>query len=569
MKRGRGINLIFATALLLGTVCVNAALARDADQDRCSGSRDIVVFNGKIVTEDANDSIVSAVRIKEGRFVAVGEQALGGREDCTRSIDVHGRTVVPGLIDNHNHFILLSLRPGHDTRLESAFSIADVQAALKARASGLPAGVWITAIGGWVPAQFKENRLPTLGELDAAAPNNPVLVYQQFTGPSAVNTLAKNYFGSLSPAIVASASGQLNGSGQSIQALDALRNIQTLDDQKQGSLDAMAYSAMVGVTTNVDMGGFIIPGLPDVQDFDSFEFDTSASWDPFRAYDAYLALRQEGKITTRLRIFFLSMDQLPNNPLTTQRVMNAFDHFGDDIMRVSGIGEFVTAWPFLFGQNGSSITPNYQNALELVASRGWPFQQHSLSSNEDTFTLQTFQAVNAITPIADLHWSIAHVPQITQTNIALVKSLGVGIAVHGFEYLSGAQAGPNPAGPPYRTILNSGAIMGAGSDSAQISTLDPWNMLYYMTTGINVAGNLVNSGQTISRAQALRLYTAANGWFIKEEDKLGSIEVGKLGDLVVLNQDFLDTTKVPDVNIRQTRSVLTIVGGRIVYNELF
>jgi len=84
-----------------------------------------------------------------------------------------------------------------------------------------------------------------------------------------------------------------------------------------------------------------------------------------------------------------------------------------------------------------------------------------------------------------------------------------------------------------------------------------------------VAGNLVNSGQTISRPQALRLYTAANGWFIKEEDKLGSIEVGKLGDLVVLNQDFLDTTRVPDANIRQTRSVLTIVGGRIIYSELF
>jgi predicted amidohydrolase YtcJ len=569
MTGGEGIRVLLAVILVGGTVATNLALARDGEQDRCAGSRDVVVYNGKIITEDANDSIVSAVRIKEGRFAAVGAGALSDRGDCTRSIDVHGRTVVPGLIDNHNHFILLSLRPGHDTRLESAFSIADVQAALKARAAGLPAGAWITAIGGWVPAQFKENRLPTLAELDAAAPNNPVLVYQQFTGPSAVNTLARNYFASLSPSIVASATGQLNGSGQSIQALDALRNIQTLDDQKQGSLDAMAYSAMLGVTTNVDMGGFIIPGLPDVQDFDSFEFDTSASWDPFTAYDAYLALHQEGKITTRLRIFFLSMDQLPNNPLTTQRVMNAFDHFGDDIMRVSGIGEFVTAWPFLFGQNGSSITPNYQNALELVASRGWPFQQHSLSSVEDTFILQTYQAVNAITPIADLHWSIAHVPQITDANIALANSLGVGIAVHGFEYLSGAQAGPTPAGPPYRTILNSGAIMGAGSDSAQISTLDPWNMLYYMTTGINVAGNLVNSGQTISRAQALRLYTAANGWFIKEENKLGSIEIGKLGDLVVLNQDFLDTTKVPDANIRQTRSVLTIVGGRIIYNELF
>jgi len=117
MTGGKGIRVLLAVILVGGTVATNLALARDADQDRCAGSRDVVVYNGKIITEDANDSVVSAVRIKEGRFAAVGAGALSDRGDCTRSIDVQGRTVVPGLIDNHNHFILLSLRPGHDTRL--------------------------------------------------------------------------------------------------------------------------------------------------------------------------------------------------------------------------------------------------------------------------------------------------------------------------------------------------------------------------------------------------------------------------------------------------------------------
>ena len=110
-------------------------------------------------------------------------------------INLGGRTAIPGLVDNHNHFILLGLRPGHDTRLETAASIADVQAAIRARTKTVKAGEWITAMGGWIPGQFAENRLPTLAELDAAAPNNPVLVFQTFfTGPATTNTLGKTFF---------------------------------------------------------------------------------------------------------------------------------------------------------------------------------------------------------------------------------------------------------------------------------------------------------------------------------------------------------------------------------------
>jgi hypothetical protein len=306
------------------------------------------------------------------------------------------------------------------------------------------------------------------------------------------------------------------------------------------------------------MGVFVIPGTPDAQD--SFEFDTLASGNPFRIYDAFLAVHREKKMSMRLRVFYLSMDKEGTIPLLRERVLNSLPGFGDDMMRISGIGEFATNWP-LFG----TVTPppNYETALQFVAKQGWTFQQHSLSPEEDKLTASTFEAVNAVTPIAQLHWSIAHAPRIDRATLDRLKAVGAGIAVHPFEYL-GAAGG----GPPLRTILDSGIRVGAGSDAAQISTLDPWLMIYYMVTGKNAAGALVNGGQQITRAQALRLYTAANGWFFHEEDKLGSIEPGKLGDVVVLSADYLDPAKVSDEGIKRLKSVLTVVGGRVVYDAL-
>jgi len=344
----------------------------------------------------------------------------------------------------------------------------------------------------------------------------------------------------------------------SVAALDALRTAQTFEDQKRGTLDAMAYAASMGITTSADMGAFVIPGLPDIQD--SFTFDTLASADPFHMYDAFLALHREGKMSMRLRIFFLSMDTEQANPLLAERLRNTFLYFGDDMLRLSGIGEFATEWP-LFGK--VTPPPNYAAALELIAKKGWPFQQHSLSPGEDELAVSTFERVNAVTPIADLHWSVAHVPRIEQSLVNRLKAIGAGIAVHPFAYLN-AQAG----GPPLRMILDSGIHVGAGSDSAQISTLDPWLMIYYMVTGKNAAGALANDRQQITRDEAIHLYTVNNGWFLHEEDKLGSIEPGKLGDVAVLSGDYFDPAKVPDDDIRRLESVLTVVGGKVVHNEM-
>jgi len=547
------------SALLL---CGTAALAdngeRDRDRDRdhdarCPNGRDTVLVNARIHTMDRANSVVSTLTIHDDHFSGVGRGAASVADHCRQVIDAGGRTVLPGLVDNHNHFVLLGIRPGWHTPIETATSFADIAAVYHARIAAAPAGAFITSIGGFNPVEWAEKRLPTLAELDAIAPNNPVYMQVAFTGPSTTNTAGRSFFAS--HGVQVGADGSIAANGPTLAALNALRSVQTFEDKKRTTAEAMAYSAALGVTSNFDMGGFLIPGSPDHED--EFTFDGAASWDPYTAYDALLDLHRQGLMKVRVRIFFLSMDNSLAIPILTRRVENAFREYGNDWLKIAGLGEFITNWP-LFGQ----VVPpsNYPAAVYKAAQRGWIYQQHTLSSAEDNVAITAWEGVNGKVPIASLHWSIAHALTITPQNIQRLKALGGGLALHGFRYLAGT---PAAAGPPYRTIVDSGIKAGAGSDSAQISALNPWLMLYYMTTGKNSSGVLINAGQTLTRQEAIRLYTAENGWFSKEEDKLGSIETGKLADLVILNDDYFS---VPEESLKRLRSVLTIVGGKVVHS---
>ncbi len=544
MNRRMHPGFLTAAALLAAT----PAFAADA----CEGSRDLRLTNGRIVTMDQKNTIVSEVTIQDGRFAAVGPVGNLKLNPCTKAINLRGRTVVPGLIDNHNHIVLFGMRPGHDVRIETATSIAEVQATLKARAKTVPPGAFITTLGDWNAKQFAEKRAPTLAELDQALPGNPYLMNGSGT---ITNTLGKAFFES--KGIAVSPTGVIAGPGLNA-ALNALRAVQTFDDKKQGTLDAMAYLAGFGLTTSADMGAFTIPGTPDM--LSAQVSDGVESLNPWTMYDAFLALHRENKMTHRLRVFFLSQDTAPDVPLLKERLNNSFPGFGDDMLRLTGIGEFAAAWRF----QGGTTPANYETALQLVAKHGWAFQQHTLSLNEDRFTTGTFEKVNAVTPIADLRWSIAHVPRIDLPTLNRLKAIGAGVAVHGWLYLSGT---PTNGGPPYRTIVDSGIHVGAGSDAAAVSVFDPWLEIYYMVTGKNAAGELINDKQQLTRMEAIRLYTADNGWFLHEEDKLGTIEPGKLGDLVALTADYFDPKKVPDEDIKRLKAALTIVDGKVVYTE--
>ncbi|HEX2541717.1 MAG TPA: amidohydrolase family protein [Caldimonas sp.] len=557
---------LFSTRLLprlLGLTLAFAATAGLADDDRdrqrgrdrdCPNGHEITLVNGRIHTMDRHNRVVSSVTIHDDQFAVVGHDRGSNDNRCKRVVDLDGRTVVPGLVDNHNHIVLLGLRPGHHTPIETAASFDDIAAIYRARMRGIPPGRFITSIGGFNPVQFAEKRLPTLAELDRIAPSHPVYLQVSFTGPSVTNSAGRTFF--MSRGITVGADGSIAANAQTVAALNALRAVQTFEDKKRGTLDALAYAASLGVTSNFDMGGFLIPGSPDHEN--EFTFDGAASWDPYHAYDAILELNRQEQMRVRVRIFFLTMDTSDAIPILSRRVQNAFREFGNDWLKIAGLGEFITAWP-LFGQ----VVPpsNYPPAVRKAAERGWIYSQHTLSSAEDNLTISAWESLNQQVPIAPLHWSIAHALTITPENVQRLKSLGAGLALHGFRYLAGT---PTQAGPPYRMIVDSGVKVGAGSDAAQISTLNPWLMLYYMTTGRNSSGVLINAGQTLTRQEALRLYTVENGWFSKEEDKLGSIEPGKLADLVVLSDDYF---RVPDESLKQLRSVLTIVGGRIVHDS--
>lgn len=544
--QGMCVQGILAAALLAAPGAARGA-------DACADARDLRLTNGRIVTFDAKNTIASEATIQNGRFAAIGPPGNLKLSPCTKTINLRGRTVVPGLIDNHNHIVLLGMRPGYDIRLETPASIAEVQEMLRARAKTVPAGAFITALGDWNIKQFAEKRLPTPAELDAALPDHPFIM--NGGGGTAVNSRAKAFFES--KGIAVTPAGTMAGPAF-LAALNALRAVQTFDDKKRGAQDAMQYLLSLGLTTSSDMGAFALPGSPDLMD--AAAADTVESLNPWTMYDAFLALHREGKITHRLRIFFLTQDTRADVPLLKQRLLNSFPDFGDDMVKISGIGEFAAAWNF----RGGATPTNYETALKLVAEHGWAFQQHTLSLNEDKFTTSTFENVNAVTPIANLHWAIGHVPKIDRPTLDRLKAIGAGVAVHGWLYLSGT---PTNGGPPYRTIVDSGIHVGAGSDAAAVSVFDPWLIIYYMVTGKNAAGEMVNPGQQLTRLEALRLYTAENGWYTHEEDKLGTIEAGKLGDLAVLSDDYFDAKKVPDESIKRLKSVMTIVGGKVVYSS--
>jgi predicted amidohydrolase YtcJ len=532
-------------------------------QDYCAWDHSLRLVNGRIHTMDAEDRVVSEVTIQDGQFAFVGPAGKQKLSPCTKTINLHGRTVVPGLIDNHDHFVLLSNRPGYEVELEGITTIPAALETLRNRARNIPSGAWVVTIGDWLPRQFVEKRSPTLAELDRALPDHPVFLWPGFR-PAVTNSLGRKFFESKGIAVSDTGAIAPRDAGA---AMNLLRGIWSPQDAIQGALYAQSYVLRYGLTTVQDGGVFPLAGSPDLLDSD--QTDMLASWNPWTARDPIIALYHQHKLDVRVRFQIRAEDKTMALPILKQRLDNLYPDFGDDQVRNSEIGEYAVSW-YTYDWRTGQGPANFEPALEMIARRGWSYMQHTLSLKEVQFTAKNYEAVNAVTPIAGLHWSIAHVPQIDQPTIAAMKKINVGLALHGWKYLQGRQGLPAniPAGPPYRTILQSGIHVGAGSDGGDISEIDPWFDIYYMVTGKDITGELINGGEQVTREQALRMYTADNSWFLSDGKELGSIEPGKLGDLVVLSEDYFDPRKVPDDEITRLKSVLTIVGGRVVYTGM-
>jgi predicted amidohydrolase YtcJ len=243
---------------------------------------------------------------------------------------------------------------------------------------------------------------------------------------------------------------------------------------------------------------------------------------------------------------------------------NVFPEFGCDRLRVLGIGVFSAGASPIIGE----ATDAWLAGTGRVAVAGWRNENHSLTPGDYPVIIDAWTEIHNAMPapgISELRWVLAHAPFITLEYANRLQALGGGVSVlGGWRYISGSA---QQNGPPFRTLADSGIRMGMSSDGMQISPMNPWLGLYYVVTGRNARGELINAGQTLDRAEALALYTAANGWFLGEEDRLGTLEPGKYADLVVLSGDYFDLDAVSDEAIKQLHSVLTLVGGEIVHGE--
>src|SRR6059036_2004079 len=527
----------------LGLPTARAVAGQGASGAAVRTTEELVFVNGRIHTMDGNNTIANTVSIRNGRFSAVGG-AAPARGPGIRVIDLRGRSVVPGLIDNHNHIVLMGNRPGYHTPLEAASSIADVQETVAARAKAIPRGAWVTTIGGFHRNQLfprgQNPRLPTRAELDMAAPDHPVYVSESFMGPSATNSLGKTFFERQTPAVPVGEDGSIATGSQSTgrATLTLRQTLLTFEQRKRGAIDAMTYGLGLGVTTHLDQGAFQATNAPT---------DGAAHDDNYTMHVPFLALRDEGKLPARLRINFLHQDSTPDLPTLTERLKNSYKFFGDDVVRTGGIGEFI-------GGGTGANNDIFVEAAKRIARAGWRAEVHSLGTTDFQQEIQNYEAAHAEFPITDLRWVIAHVPFITEPWVNRLKAMGGGLSLTSWRYLAGT---PEQNGPPFRMILDNGIHAGMSSDGMQIAPMNPWLHMYYATTGLNGRQVLINGGKQISRQDVLRLYTGSNGWFMREEDRIGTIEAGRLADLVVLSDDYFT---VPDETLKKIRSVLTLVG---------
>ena len=309
----------------------------------------------------------------------------------------------------------------------------------------------------------------------------------------------------------------------------------------------MRYSAEVGLTAHLDQTLFPTPGPLHPNQILS-------NLDQYKLYDPWLELPRDGQATVRLQINFLSNQNDPALPELHERLRNQFQFFGDDMVRTGSIGEWAAP---------ISAGPVWLEAQRLVAEARWRNENAVQNLAALQQVVEAYEQMNAQYGITDLRWCVHHVPEVTPELLSRLQALGCGVQMAGYRWVTSND--PNQAvGAAFRTIVDHGIQVGLHGDGVHIAPLNPWQHIYYATTGLNSFGQQVNAGQHLTREEALQLFTKKNAWFLRMENKIGSIEPGKLADLVVLDRDYFT---VPDADIKKIRSLLTIVGGNVVHDS--
>ncbi|MBO9701875.1 MAG: amidohydrolase [Sporocytophaga sp.] len=532
---------------------------------------DLILYNGKIHTVDAQLPAARAVAIKDGKFIAVGNdnEILNKYNGAhTTLIDLKNKRVIPGLNDSHIHLIRGGLNYNLELRWDGVPSLSDALRMLKEQVDHTPSPQWVRVVGGWTEHQFVEKRMPTLDEINALAPDTPVFIMHLYDR-ALLNRAALKAVG-FTKDTPAPPGGQIerNAKGEPTGLILATPNAMILystlakgpklsyEHQVNSTRHFMKELNRFGITSVIDAGG----------GFQNFPDD----------YKVINELNDKQQLT--VRIAYNLFTQRP------KQEFEDFDHWtksvklyqGDDMYRHNGAGEMLvfSAADFEdFQQPRPDLPENMEAELErvvkLLVERRWPFRLHATYNESITRFLNVFEKVNKDIPFNGLPWIFDHAETIDERNIERVKALGGGIAIQNRMAFQGEyfidRYGSKTAAqtPPVKRMLEAGVPVGAGTDATRVSSYNPWVALYWLSVGKTVGGTqLYGDYLRLSRETALELYTKGSAWFSNEQHKKGSIKAGMLADLAVLDNDFFT---VNEEAIKAIESILTIVDGKIVY----
>ena len=518
---------------------------------------DIILSNGKIITVDERFSIAQAVAIRGDRIVAVGTDAEVAKlaSPATRRIDLRGRAVIPGLIDNHMHLTRAGTTWQWEVRWDGVASRAAALEKLRARAKAVAPGEWIYNLGGWAIEQFADDPRPfTREELDKVVPNNPVFLqasyYEAYLNSRALQAMGIDEK-TQNDSVVRDSAGHPTGriTENGFRALVA-----KLPQAPPAAVEA----STLGMIKDLNRAGLTAFGV------------AGCDADLIGMYKKWAA---EDKLN--VRTYCINGVGMGNTAEQIDRAlpriaeMKLFqgDNYVDDIFYGESVYGPLHDPMFI---KKSDPKPEqlalWRKIATEIAKDHLPLHVHAnLTDTIDGF-LDQIEAINKQYPIKNLRWVLAHVNQLNATQLARMRELGMYAAVHPWGVINGGinqrvfgDAAYDMA--PLDTIQKSGVVWGFGSDGSRANQILPFTTLYWAVTGKMVGGTKALR-QPISREDALIAHTRRNAFLVFQENNLGSIQAGRLADLVVLDRDYLT---IPADQIKDIAPVMTMVGGRIVY----
>jgi hypothetical protein len=533
---------------------------------------DLILHSGLFTTLDRSNPTANAVAIKNGVFTAVGrtEEIMPLADRSTRTVDLQGQRVLPGLIDNHLHIIRGGLNYNLELRWDGVRSLANAMAMLKRQVAVTPPPQWVRVVGGFTAHQFAEKRLPTIEELNAVAPDTPVFLLhlydRAFLNAAALRAVGYTKDTPEPPAgeIVRDGKGNPTGlllakpNAAILYATLALGPKLPLDYQINSTRHFMRELNRLGLTGAIDAGG----------GYQNYPED----------YAVIQKLDDEGQLTVRLAYNLFTQKPKGEKADFLNWTKTSKYKQGNDYFRHNGGGEMLvfSAADFEdFRQPRPDMPPEMEPELDevvrILATNRWPWRLHATYDETISRALDVFERVNQDIPLDGLNWFFDHAETISDESIDRIAALGGGIAVQhrmayqGEYFVERYGFGAAEATPPIKRIMNAGVKTSAGTDATRVSSYNPWVSLAWLVTGKTVAGfRLYPPRNCLDRETALRMWTENVTWFSNEEGKKGRIQVGQFADLMVPDRDYFSCA---EDEIADTTSLLTMVGGKIVYGS--